>query len=64
MELKPMNIKFGTRKINKTNNSAVIYIPKLWMNSNELKTGATVWIEMDENGRLIIEPDRSGVDDR
>jgi len=59
---KPMNTKFGQRRIVRVNATRRVSIPREWLDTVGLKDGDVVELEMDGDGNLILRPQKGGGD--
>ena len=50
-----MELKLGSRRLTaKTKGGALLSVPSVWLNSQQLKAGDKVFVVIDESGNLII----------
>ena len=50
-------VNLGIRKLNKTNYTYTLSVPKVWANNAGVKENDPLRLWMDEKKRLIIEPE-------
>lgn len=57
-----MRTKLGTRKVIETNaqQTKAVSLPRVWIDTMNVKTGDTLELEMLENGLLTIRPVKLG----